>query len=133
MAILRPKQARIRTSSEVIFLLFGEVSRKYGLQVINVMYRLSAIGYLPAIFEYQNSVTVHQGGFGGQIITTRSFLPGNEAHVELASTHLGNPISHIKHVEFYSNTPPIPIREYTYVVSGDWLIDSRGTPRENWN
>jgi hypothetical protein len=26
--------------------------------------------YLPAIFEYQYSVTVHQGEFGGQIKTT---------------------------------------------------------------
>jgi hypothetical protein len=34
------------------------------------MYRLSAIGYLPAIFEYQYSDTVHQGKFGGQIKTT---------------------------------------------------------------
>jgi hypothetical protein len=33
-------------------------------------YSLSAIGYLPAIFEYQYSVTVHQGEFGGQIKTT---------------------------------------------------------------
>jgi hypothetical protein len=88
-------------------------------------YSLSAIGCLPAIFEYQYSVTVHHREFGGQIKTTRSFLSGNEAHDELALSLLGITISHIKHVEFYSNTPPIPIREYTYVVSGDWLIGRR--------
>ena len=70
MANLRPKQARIRTSSEVIFLLFGEVFQKDGLQIIYVLNKLSAIGYLPAIFEDQYSVTVHQGKFGGQIKTT---------------------------------------------------------------
>ena len=70
MANLRPKQARIRTSSEVIFLLFGEVFQKHSLQIIYVLNKLSAIWCLPAIFEYQNPVTVHQGKFGGQIKTT---------------------------------------------------------------
>jgi len=37
MANLRPKQARIRTSSEVIFLLSSEVFQKDGLQIIYVM------------------------------------------------------------------------------------------------
>jgi hypothetical protein len=34
------------------------------------MYSLSAIGYLPAIFEDEYSVTVYQGKFGGQVKTT---------------------------------------------------------------
>jgi hypothetical protein len=90
-----------------------------------VMYGQSAIGCLPAIFEDQYSVTIHQGEFSRQIITTRTFLSGNEAHVELALTLLGIPISHIKHEEYYSNRTPIHIREYTYVVSGDWLTGRR--------
>jgi hypothetical protein len=59
------------------------------------MYSLSAIGYLPAIFEDQYTVTIHQGEFSRQIITTRSFLPGNETHVGPALSLLGIPISHI--------------------------------------
>jgi hypothetical protein len=34
------------------------------------MYRLPAIGYLPAIFKDQYAVTIHQGEFGGKIKTT---------------------------------------------------------------
>jgi len=51
--------------------------------------------------------------------------------IELAL--LGIPISHIRRVEYYSNKTPNPIREYTYVVSDDWLTDRQSTPLKNWN
>jgi len=40
-------------------LLFAEVFWKDGLQIINVIYQFTPIGYLPAIFKDQYSITIH--------------------------------------------------------------------------
>jgi len=82
-------------------------------------YRVSACDLRVSILRYCPSTGIRR--------KNQNDVTLNEAHVELALTLLGNPISHIKYVEYYSNKSPIPIREYTYVVSNDWLTDSRRT------